>query len=442
MLNIQLGFGPVKEFTAMQLLSFYKQIALKALFLFFVLITLSNSISFSMEQTDNTSYLITSEEINYDNGLEALSVSPYFKIAGGSKVDDPDAWPWMAALFISRTSRNVGSHNLTCGGALIANQWVLTAAHCVYDINDINTLKIVVGKNDITDISSDEVLDVRKIYYHPYFYDYSNTTADSDIALLHLETTKETATLPVYRGSENFENDLSMAIGWGSTCSYENSYENSYCSDRPGYLSQVELPVISNEKCDVAAEQFLMPVIDQTLLCAGDGQGGKDTCVGDSGGPLLVIRGDGWVQVGITSAGMVETCGTPGTYGIYSRISEFKDYIDYYLNCIPVQDDLVINMPCVIYQNEKYSFKLEWVPELSKDSNVWRMNTASLDKLEESVNTACVILSEDLKLDLCVDFNRTLYRFTFDPMYVESDPESPHWKMDESTIRVDPEFNL
>ena len=86
------------------------------------------------------------------------------------------------------------------------------------------------------------------------------------------------------------------------------------------------------------------------MVCAGYREGGKDSCKGDSGGPLMVIskvtfdsfefysnfflqvqQADGrWVLIGIVSAGF--SCGKPGQPGIYHRISSTSDWISYYTN--------------------------------------------------------------------------------------------------------------
>lgn len=82
---------------------------------------------------------------------------------------------------------------------------------------------------------------------------------------------------------------------------------------------------MNNKACDFGSERIL----DSSQICAGDGDGGeKDTCMGDSGGPIQIHHGENQCIhhiIGITSYGSVY-CG--GESGVYTRVSSYLDWIE------------------------------------------------------------------------------------------------------------------
>jgi secreted trypsin-like serine protease len=94
----------------------------------------------------------------------------------------------------------------------------------------------------------------------------------------------------------------------------------------PDTLQEAEVKVVSDSVCDA---QHVLGVVDEYhLICAGlTGTGGKDSCAGDSGGPLFAPGSQAWgIQVGLTatetgSMGPTKSCGDPNESGIYVRLS-------------------------------------------------------------------------------------------------------------------------
>ncbi len=83
------------------------------------------------------------------------------------------------------------------------------------------------------------------------------------------------------------------------------------------------MPIVSNQTCQTAMFDL---AITSNHICAGLASGGKDSCFGDSGGPLIVANtGGGWKLAGITSFGI--GCARANTYGIYTRVSSYLDWI-------------------------------------------------------------------------------------------------------------------
>ncbi|MEZ4870006.1 MAG: trypsin-like serine protease [Caldilineaceae bacterium] len=249
-------------------------------------------------------------------------------IIGGIEAK-PGAWPWQVALIINDApNAYLGEY---CGGSLLSPNWVLTAAHCV--TNDAGVIApttffdVVVGRHALTSTVGQR-LPLSQIIVHP---DYNPTNADADVALLRLQTP---ATLTGTLGTAGAVQPITLAMptetaltaperlaivtGWGTTDAIDNAY--------PYTLHQTTVPLVSNTQC-AAAYQVADPTatITANMLCAGFVEGGKDSCYGDSGGPLMVNDSGVWKQVGIVSWG--EGCAKPGIPGVYTRLPNFYTWI-------------------------------------------------------------------------------------------------------------------
>ena len=242
-----------------------------------------------------------------------LSDEPY--IVGGEEAE-PGAWPWMAALVYSDEPNAYWGQ--FCGGALIHPRWVLTAGHCAEDANP-SEIDVVIGRHTLSS-SGGERISVMEIIEHP---SYDSWTLDSDLALLHLSTASSYPTMQV-AGSGVAPGVMATVIGWGDTIGGSPS---SY----PDALRQVSVPIVSNTTCN--APQSYGGDVTSSMMCAGYAQGGKDSCSGDSGGPLMAPNGSGWMQVGIVSWG--DGCAEPNKYGVYTRVANFKGWIDSYTGASP-----------------------------------------------------------------------------------------------------------
>ncbi len=236
------------------------------------------------------------------------------RIVGGHEAE-PGAWPWMAALVSSyEDSLYYGQF---CGGTLIHPSWVVTAAHCV-DSESPETVDVVLGVHDLENDTGDRIR-VKRIIINPY---YDSLSSDSDIALLELERNASQSHLSPIESESSLEGEEATLIGWGVTD------PDFYVS--PERLQEVSVPIVSNEICREAYGDE--SEVSDNMLCAGDEEGGKDTCWGDSGGPLMVRQNGDWKLAGITSWG--EGCAIPGYYGVYTRVSNFKDFIGEYVSGI------------------------------------------------------------------------------------------------------------
>jgi len=249
-----------------------------------------------------------------DTSDEMLSLKDSGRIVGGYEAES-GAWPWMAALVSSyEESLYYGQF---CGGTLIHPSWVVTAAHCV-ESESPESVDVVLGVHDLANDTGDRIK-IKRIIINPY---YDSVSSDSDIALLELETNASQRTLTPIESQDSLEGDEATIIGWGVT--------DPYLYETPERLQEVSVPIISNETCREAYGDE--SEVSDNMLCAGFEEGGKDTCWGDSGGPLMVRENGDWKLAGITSWG--SGCAIPGYYGVYTRVSNFSDFIGEYVSDI------------------------------------------------------------------------------------------------------------
>lgn len=230
------------------------------------------------------------------------------RIVGGHEAE-PGAWPWMTAVV--RAGGDSIYDSQYCGGTLIHPRWVLTAAHCVYS-EKAEDVEAVLGVHDLS-ADTGERFGVKRKILHP---DYRYSTDENDFALLELSDGATQPVVRLYTGGDTLEGENGVVLGWGWTN-----------ARYPEKLLQVEVSVIPNDVCNEgyeAAGGYGENPITESMLCAGEP--GKDSCEGDSGGPLLVNDGGEWKQAGIVSWGG-DRCAMEDLYGVYSRVSVAVDFI-------------------------------------------------------------------------------------------------------------------
>lgn len=240
------------------------------------------------------------------------SVKNETKIVGG-KNSSAENWPWQLSLHIKelRGSRHV------CGGSIINNQWIVTAAHCIPEQFKRKDIWIVyAGITDQSDINKNTPFyKVKQIIVHPL---YKAAEMGFDIALFKLETPLpyNDYQKPICLTPKGFRSDMysfCWISGWGYT------QERGKVAN---VLQDANVPLISSEDCQANYRAYR---ITNLMVCAGYQQGGVDACKGDSGGPLVCKYSKTWYLTGITSWG--EGCGRSGQPGVYTKVSEFRDWI-------------------------------------------------------------------------------------------------------------------
>jgi len=217
-------------------------------------------------------------------------------IIGGTVVPSASTFPYMANL--------QESGSFICGATILTTKLLVTAAHCVYG-GTASTLKVRVGS--LTYASGGTLVQVASFTYHP---SYSSSTSDYDVAVLRLSTaltfgsTISGATLT--SATDPTEGTTTTVVGWGLTS--ENGAVSSV-------LREVDVPVIARATCQ---SDYSSETITTRMFCAGLAAGGKDSCNGDSGGPI--INTSTGVLLGAVSWGY--GCAEAGNPGVYTNLAD------------------------------------------------------------------------------------------------------------------------
>lgn len=223
------------------------------------------------------------------------------RIIGGNATT-VQAHPYIVSLQFAS-----GSHS--CGGAILNENQVITAAHCV---TFVTNRFIRAGSTFFN--TGGQLIQVASSVIHPQF---NRNTLDYDIAILNLVSSLQFGdnVQPIKWGrlhSMPRPGDMVTVSGWGST-----SEGGQVVTE----LQEVQVPIVSNEECARAYQSAGLAVTD-SMLCAGFLQGGQDACQGDSGGPLTY----GDYLFGTVSWGI--GCARPGFYGVYGNVPHMADWID------------------------------------------------------------------------------------------------------------------
>lgn len=242
-------------------------------------------------------------------GVSAVAGAEPPRAGGG--VTDPGEYPWMAAIL------NAKDNEQFCGGVVLDQTHVLTAAHCLIKKRQ-SDLAVVLGEYDLTkpDETRSQKFKVVNIRRHERF---DMHTYENDIAIFTLDRPAVFNTyvwpvcLPEPADVKNAVNKTAVVTGWGTMY---------YGGPAATVLMEVGVPLWDNAQCQ---KRYTQPIL-KSAVCAGGYEGGKDSCQGDSGGPLMIQKADGrWTNIGIVSFGI--RCGEPLQPGVYTMVTEYLQWI-------------------------------------------------------------------------------------------------------------------
>merc|ERR1712243_472945 len=222
------------------------------------------------------------------------------RIVGGQEAEQHE-YPWQVGL-VSKNGKTPW-----CGGTLISDRHILTAAHCT-EKKTPASIQILLGEHRTNDDLFTRV-DISKINDDP---NYSMPNGDFSILTLTNPVTFTSSIRPACLPAttdKTYEDELATVTGWGTLSSGGN---------QPTVLMEVDVTVTTNEICN----NVYGGRINDLHICAMDP--GKDACQ-DSGGPLVVKENDRWTLIGVVSFG--HGCATPDVPGVYARVTQRMDWI-------------------------------------------------------------------------------------------------------------------
>ncbi|CAF2500175.1 unnamed protein product [Rotaria sp. Silwood2] len=241
----------------------------------------------------------------------------------------PNSWPWLVSIGIQYRGPTGIWQNRThvCGGTLIEPSHVLTAAHCVEQKIDDRFVPLTstnpslesfyilrIGIHDIRLTQPKEIYRAKRIYVHENFI---SSTFENDIAIIRLDrpvpVTENTS--PICLPSSNVAAGKKVIVaGWGTVA--ETARVHSHV------LRQANVNILPPINCRVYAD---IHYDGSKQLCAAALDWSKDTCAGDSGGPLMYQENGIWSIGGITSYGY--GCSKRGFPGVYTRTAPYSAWI-------------------------------------------------------------------------------------------------------------------
>uniref|UniRef100_A0A6I8NSC4 Peptidase S1 domain-containing protein n=1 Tax=Ornithorhynchus anatinus TaxID=9258 RepID=A0A6I8NSC4_ORNAN len=244
---------------------------------------------------------------------ESGSARDLVDIVGGKNAK-PGQWPWQVSL------RFQGKH--ICGGSLIDQRWVLTAAHCFASSKSSSYYHVGVGELNLYSLHPFKLTPVKQIIINEKF----KTRAEDggDIALVELDRpvtfskNVKKINLPSSGDAEVLLKAQCWVTGWGNI-------QYKVPLPPPYKLQEVQITIFKLEECQPIFH-IVSHEIQKDMFCAGDKKKWQDSCQGDSGGPLACKINGAWTLIGVVSWGI--RCATPNFPGVYTNVSYYRDWID------------------------------------------------------------------------------------------------------------------
>nr|XP_015207009.1 PREDICTED: coagulation factor IX [Lepisosteus oculatus] len=235
------------------------------------------------------------------------------RIVGGNTCQ-PGEIPWQVVMIYKAKAQ------WFCGGSILSQNWIVTAAHCFGNKIPLRSIIIRAGEHDLTkDEGTESNHHIAEVKIHPQ-YNSTRSQYNHDIALVRLRepiALREFA-VPVCLGPKDFTEglmqpgDAAVVSGWGKL---------AQGGAQSVVLQKVEVPFVDRKNCKISSQTE----VSRNMFCAGYLGEKKDSCQGDSGGPHVTKYKDTWFLTGIVSWG--EGCALDGKYGVYTKVSQYYNWI-------------------------------------------------------------------------------------------------------------------
>ena len=303
---------------------------------------------------------------------EAQASAP--QIVGGSPIDITAA-PWQALVRINNTTQ--------CGGAIIAESWILTAAHCMSGVSP-SQVEAFVGVTDQNRLTREHLVQVSQVIVHP---GWNPANYSSDLALIGLASpivasaSVQPIDLPLVQDSNVWPafGEQATISGWGTTT----------LSGSSSPLLRAATVQILSAPSDAKCGEYGTSFVPGNHVCAGMPQGGVDACQGDSGGPLTVSYNGAAVLAGIVSSG--SGCADPKYPGLYTRVTSFLPWLRQYVSLPKSPPGTPTDVQVQVLQNGRVF--VTWAPPINDGgAAVSYVATSSADqRMCTSEESSCVV---------------------------------------------------
>ena len=258
-----------------------------------------------------------------------INTTRFKRVVGGKEAPEPI--PWQVHVHFKRIV-NGRLKSYSCGGTIINEDTILSAAHCYYPLETVDY--IIAGTKRVGS-SKGQKIDVNAVIIHPFYDEFNNGEVakyDNDIAILKLKKplTFNADVLPARLPDSTLNPELkrtsAIVSGWGTVRSRAPWAPNGPSSEN---LLFVSVPILEISNCTNLNQLYSPTNITSNMICAGDlMDGGKDACQGDSGGPMVIPYSnsdDTAIVYGLVSWG--NGCAQENGPGMYARVSNYNSWI-------------------------------------------------------------------------------------------------------------------